>query len=282
MNGPNILARSLTDAKIEDQFHNLWQYHSQSDNHSKLACWALLFDLILNCPLLAQHILLGKVGFGINHEMYDFRTGRKKNLDLVLCTPAAPATPAAVKFSSLARKYGVNLTTAEEAQLNDMPILSRVSVGSVHIAIEAKACMTEHIKALPRLYDELNSSHLAIHGSADFAIAAGFAMVNISDSFLSPGRNKHNLSLSSPNITLHRQPEVSARTIAKLREIPRRTSQGAEGFDGLGIIVLSMINDGSPVQIVDTPPAPNATDPLNYDQMVRRISSLYSTKFGNI
>jgi uncharacterized RmlC-like cupin family protein len=39
-------------------------------------------------------------------------------------------------------------------------------VGAVLIALEAKACMTAHVKALPRLYDELNSSHQCVHGSS--------------------------------------------------------------------------------------------------------------------
>ena len=56
-------------------------------------------------------------------------------------------------------------------------------VGSVLLALEAKACMTAHIKALPRLYDELNSSQLTVHGAADQAIAAGLAIVNIATAF---------------------------------------------------------------------------------------------------
>jgi hypothetical protein len=152
----------------------------------------------------------------------------------------------------------------------------------VHVALEAKACMTEHIKALPRLYDELNSSHLAIHGSADFAIAAGFAVVNIAATFVSPGRNKHYVADGDFDVTSHRQPDVTVRTIEKLKEIPRRTQSGTEGFDALGIVVLEMKNDGSSVRIVSDAPAPTASDVWHYDQMIRRIASLYATKFGNV
>jgi len=282
MQGPSILARSLTRTQIEDKYNNSWQYHSQSDNHSKIACWALLFDLLQHCPLLVEHIIDEKVGFGINHEMHDFRTGRKKNLDLVLCTPGTADRGRPETFAGQAERYSVVLTSAERATLAKMPTLTRVTVGSVHAAIEAKACMTEHGKALPRLYDELNSSHLAIHGSADFAIAAGFAVINIADSFISTGRNKFDLKSRPAAITRHKQPSAAARTIAKLREIPRRTQQGAEGFDALGIVLLDMVNDGTPVKIVTKPPAPAAQDVLNYDQMIRRVASLYATKFGNV
>jgi len=58
--------------------------------------------------------------------------------------------------------------------------------------MEAKACMTAHQRALPRLYDELNSSHLTVHGAADHAIAAGFVMVNAATKFLSTDLNKKN------------------------------------------------------------------------------------------
>jgi hypothetical protein len=282
MDGPEILARSLTLAKIKDQYGNTWQYHSQSDNHSKLACWTLLFDVLQHCPLLVQHVQRGKVGFGINHQMYDFRTARTKNLDLVLCTPSGVPERNPESFAQEAGRYSVDLTAAQRTKLDAMPPLPCVSVGSVYVALEAKACMTEHVKALPRLYDELNSSHLAIHGSADFAIAAGYVVVNRADSFISPGRNKYNISVETPMITSLRQPAVSARAIDKMREIPRRTQQGAEGFDALGIVLLKLQNDGSAVEIVNTPPAPPAGDALHYDQLVHRIASLYATKFGNV
>jgi len=281
MYGPQLIARSLSLPSVNDSYGNLWQYHSRSDMHSKIACWALLFDLLQHCPLLIDHIREGKVGFGINHEMRDFKTARKKNLDLVLCTPGTGDTERQ-DFVSLAEKYRVLLNEAEHGILASLPALRRMPVGSVHLALEAKACMTEHIKALPRLYDELNSSHAAIHGSADFAIAAGFAVVNIAGTFVSPGRNKHPAADRPFEVTMHRQPDVTIRAIEKIKEIPRRTHSGTEGFDALGIVVLEMANDGSPVRVIDRPPAPISSDVLHYDQMIRRISSLYATKFGNV
>jgi hypothetical protein len=279
--GPTIVARSLSRPNVVDSHGNAWQYHSRSDQHSKIACWALLFDLFDTCPLLFDHVKAGKVGFGINHEMGDFKTGRKKNLDLVLCTPGTGAK-SPLDFAALARKYSVVLTAEEEERLAELPPIQCVPVGSVHVAVEAKACMTEHIKALPRLYDELNSSHLAIHGSADFAIAAGFAVVNIAATFVSPGRNTWEVRDGDYAVTTHRQPDVTIRTIDKLKEIPRRTQLGTEGFDALGIVVLEIKNDGSPVRVVTDAPAPAVGDVWHYDQMIRRIASLYATKFGNV
>lgn len=268
--------------RVTDKFGNLWQYHSRSDQHSKAACWALLFDLLQHCPLLRRHIAEEKIGFGINHEMRDFKNNRSKYLDLVICTPGTATKNDNLTFVDLAEQYHVELDAAQRAQLASYPALKRVSVGSVHLALEAKAAMTEHIKALPRLFDELNSSHLAIHGSADFAIAAGFAVVNYSATFVSPDRNKMSLKGQVPIVTKHVQPKATERTIKKLEEIPRRTHGGAEGFDALGIVVLELKNDGSAVSILNDPPAPASADVWHYDQMIRRISSLYANKFGTV
>ena len=64
------------------------QYHSRSDHHSKLCCWAIAFDLLATSSLLRQHVAEGKVCIGVNHTMVDFKTNRKKNLDLVIARPA--------------------------------------------------------------------------------------------------------------------------------------------------------------------------------------------------
>jgi hypothetical protein len=282
MDGPGILARSMSTPRITDKFGNVWQYHSRSDQHSKVACWALLFDLLHQCPLLREHVSNGKIGFGINHEMRDFKNNRSKYLDLVICTPGSTTYSQEMTFVDLAQQYHIDLTREQRVQLAGYPSLPRVAVGSVHLALEAKAAMTEHIKALPRLFDELNSSHLAIHGSADFAIAAGFAVVNYSATFVSSDRNKHNLARHAAVVTTHKQPKATERTIKKLEEIPRRTHGGADGFDALGIVVLELTNDGAPVTIVTQPPAPAPADVWYYDQMIRRIASLYANKFGNV
>jgi hypothetical protein len=272
----------MSTPRITDKFGNSWQYHSRSDQHSKVACWALLFDLLHQCPLLREHAAKGKIGFGINHEMRDFKNNRSKYLDLVVCTPGSTTYSQELTFVDLAMQYHVELTENQRAQLASYPLLRRVGVGSVHLALEAKAAMTEHIKALPRLFDELNSSHLAIHGSADFAIAAGFAVVNYAGTFVSTDRNKQSLGTNAAVVTTHKQPKATERTIKKLEEIPRRTHGGADGFDALGIVILELTNDGAPVRVVTHPPAPAPADVWYYDQMIRRIASLYANKFGNV
>ena len=280
MLGPEILARSLTIPNVIDNRGHEWQYHSRSDQHSKIACWVTLFDLLIESPLLRKHVSAGKVGFGINHEMREFSSGRKKNLDLVLCTPGS-GLAGGPNFVELAERYHVLLTTDETTRLDALPNLPRVPVGSVFLALEAKACMTEHVKALPRLYDELNSSHLAIHGASDDAIAAGFAVVNLAASFISPGRNPGGPKSADRVVTHHKQPAVTVRAIEKIKEIPRRLHSGTSGFDALGIVVMKLKNDDSSVEIVSTPPAPSIGEVWHYDQMIRRIAALYATRFAH-
>jgi hypothetical protein len=226
----------------------------------------------------------GVVGFGINHEMRDFKTGRKKDLDLVLCTPGTPDGRKAIgtTFASLVADNAIQLSHDELEQLASYPEVRRVPVGSVLLALEAKACMTAHVKALPRLHDELNSSHAAIHGASDSAIASGFVMVNLSDEFLSSDKNKFDLAKFPPAVTEHKQPKAAVRAIEKIREIPRRTRENEDGFDALGILVVHCRNEGSPVELVEAPPAPAPNDIFHYDSMIRRIASLYQSKFQSI
>jgi hypothetical protein len=277
MHGPDILVRSLNKPSIEDQYGNLWRYHSRSDRHSKVACWGLLFDLLNTCQLLRAHAESRSVVFGINHRMVDFKQNRKKDLDLVICTPAA--VDEKQTFADLAAKYDIVLTPKERAKLEALPDLHCGTVGAVHLALEAKACMTAHTRALPRLYDELNSSHLTIHGSSDLAIAAGLVMVNLAESFVSPGLNKHRLSRTSTVVTRHRQPAEAEKTVAKAKEIPRRSKTGTEGFDALAIIVVNCVNDATETMLVGSPPAPSPGDIFHYQMAVQRIAQLYEGRF---
>jgi len=279
--GPSILVRSMVP-RDGFQYGNEWQYHPRSDHHSKVACWGLLFDLLLNCPLLRAHAAAGLVGYGLNHEMRDFRSGRKKNLDMVVCRPrsgfAVGGAPAPT-FADEAVEIGVRLSVEEHALLQGLPRLCEAPVGAVHVALEAKACMTAFLKARPRLFDELNSSHLAIHGNSPHTIAAGLAMVNVSPEFISPSNNPFSLSDQTPRVNRHSQPHEAKQVIEKLREIPRRSRDGEEGYDAFGIIVVDCRNDGSPVRLIEDAPAPHVGDVDHYEMMVHRLTQLYEQKY---
>lgn len=280
MHGPEILVRTLSKATRTDRYGNRWQYHSRSDHHSKVACWGIIFDLLIASPLLRRHIGEGKVFFGINHEMRDFVQDRKKNLDLVLCSPGGIAT-GRHSLISLASDYEIELNPAEESILRGLPSLLSAPVGGVLLALEAKACMTAHQRALPRLYDELNSSHNTVHGATDQAIAAGFVMINAAPDYLSPDLNKKNRA-TDPDWSQSDQPRDATLAVEKVRQLPRRSKPGEQGYDALGIVVIDCRNDGSKVEQVLTPPAPRAGDIYHYGSMIDRLAHIYATRFKDI
>lgn len=279
MHGPDILVRTMSATQRRDRFGNVWQYHSRSDHHSKVACWGVIFDLLANTPLLRRHVESGTICFGINHEMRDFVHDRKKNLDVVLCTPNGK--PTRTTFRQLADEYGIALTAEELSIINDLPPLPRAQVGSVAMALEAKACMTAHQRALPRLYDELNSSHLTVHGASEQAIAVGFAMVNVAEDYLSPDLNKQNRA-DHPEWSHHRQPRDAQIAVDKIRQLPRRSKAGDVGYDAVAIVVVDMSNDGGPVTLINSLPAPRPGDIYHYDTMISRLSAIYATRFKDL
>jgi hypothetical protein len=281
MHGPEILVRTLSKVTRTDRYGNAWQYHSRSDHHSKVACWGVIFDLLTVTPLLRRHVDAGVVHFGINHEMRDFVHDRKKNLDVVLCTGSAPAVVPAQTLETLAGDYGITLEPEETAAFAKLPVLRRAPVGAVLMALEAKACMTAHQRALPRLYDELNSSHLTVHGATDQAIAAAFTMVNIAERYLSPDLNKRNFP-ADPEWSRHNQPRDATLAVDKIRQLPKRSKPGDTGYDALSIVVVDCANDGSPIKLVETPPAPQRGDIYAYASMIDRLSHIYATRFKDL
>jgi hypothetical protein len=283
MFGPDILARFLqSPSDTPDKYGNHWQYHPRSDRHSKVGCWGVAFDLLVTSSLLRAHAAAGKIVIGVNHKMTEFSTRREKALDLVIARPGQPGKSKNKTFASLADDFKIPLTEVERSALQALPSLKVAPVGSVLIALEAKAAMTEHVKALPRLYDELNSAHLCVHGASRQALAIAYVQVNLSDQFISPLRNKHVLNGGNVDVTDHSQPRVTERVLEKVSEIPRRSNSSDTGYDGIGVTVLKVRNDLGPVEIVNDPPAPSAGDAFNYGNMIMRMATEYDTVFANI
>ena len=68
-----------------------------------------------------------------------------------------------------------------------------------------------------------------------------------------------------------------SRRRAAMAEIRRRSGGSGTGFDAIGMMVVDMANDGSPVRVVDEPPVP-----FTYDAMVRRVAHEYAANFSRI
>jgi hypothetical protein len=254
-----------------------------------ILCWGIFFDLMRRDSLIAKHVADGKVAFGINHTMNDFAHNRKKDLDLVICKRGAPTSYTTSRghtinnFHDMVAAYGIDLTPSETKDLAAIATAPLTSVASALVALEAKAAFTEFTKARPRLYDELNSSHLTIHGDTDSAIAAAFVIVNLADTFISPLRAPWTIDAAHPApINRHRQPAATVSVIEKILQIPRRSATGGPGYDAIGLTVIDCKNDGTPIQLVSAPPAPQPGEPFFYDTFIDRLETIYATRFSAV
>ena len=283
MHGPDLLARYLAVPGPADKYGQHWQYNSRSDRHSKVGCWGVAFDLLSQSSLMQQHALAGKIVLGVNHEMRDFHTDRAKVLDLVIARPASTPPADGPTFRGLIEQYGVELSKEQRDLLDSLPDIKIAPVGAVLVALEAKAAMTAHVKALPRLYDELNSSHLAIHGASNQALAIAYVQINNATRFLSSVVNSKAMSKGlDAEYTPHRQPGDTVRVLEKVAQMPRRSGKNGNGFDAIGVTVLDFVNDGGPVTVIDGPPAPQPGSNFHYDGMIVRMANEYDATFAHI
>jgi hypothetical protein len=286
----------MTVPRVRSKGTHLWQYHPRSDHHSKVSCWGILFDLLVHSSLLREHVRAGNVAFGINHTMVNFTNGKKKDLDLVVCRPAAggddAGTPrrkakgrgkgAPATFQEMVGTYAIELSDEEREILESFPTVPVRPVGSVLMALEAKAAMTEFAKARPRLYDELESSQVTVHADTNHAIAVGLALVNGSDTFVSPTANPC-IAYGAPlKISKHAQPRQLDLTIEHLKALPRRANLDSAGFDALAVVAVDCKNDGkTPVTIIEEEPAPQPGDVVHYESMINRTVGWYASRFPN-
>jgi hypothetical protein len=284
MDGPEIIAHTFSQPSVPDKNGNSWQYKSRSDRHSKVVCWALLFDLLQHCSLLRQHIESGKVVFSLGQKMYDHESGGDKKLDLVLAVPGQRGSrpERASTLQDLALQWSVRIGEEQQRVLADLPKITDGPVGEILVAVEVKACMTQHKRAFPRLLNELSASHAAIHGDTDSALAVGLAIVNASTTFVSPGRNNDDLSVVDVEVNQHRQPGDAAYAIEKLEQVRQRSGARRHGYDAFGIVAVDMANDGSPVNVVRHRPAPEPDSTFFYDQVIRRVGERYGDAFSGL
>lgn len=143
----------------------------------------------------------------------------------MVARPTGRSTGKRRSLADLAAHWNIDLDKSQQADLSELPPLleGHLSGSGTLLALEAKAAMTAHAKAAPRLYDELNSSHLTVHGASSQAIAVGLVMVNASETFISPERQSEG---SRSELSIHKQPDDVIRIINKVKEIKRRSGTG--------------------------------------------------------
>lgn len=275
MKGPEILARTMSKATRRGGSSRPWQYHSRSDEHSKVACWTLLFDLLVECDALRADASAGRVGFGINHVMVG---PINKTLDLVLTlVPPQRHAKARHSFAEFVKVLGIELSAADSAALESLPEIRhdhKEDVSEVAVALEAKACMTEHVKSLPRLHAEILATGYLAKKAVPRCISISYSLVNAAPSFVTPS--------GAGKINLHHPPEDAKRVTEMIRTaVPTVSDARDYGYDAVGVTLLDCRNDGSPVRVVNDPLiAPALTDRIHYERMIRSVCSEYRARFG--
>jgi hypothetical protein len=276
MRGPEILARTMSRGSSRGTSAKSWQYHSRSDAHSKVACWCVLFDLLLECDVFRQGVGLGRVGFGINHVMVG---PINKTLDLVV-TRLSMQRPRRKRcsFVDLVETYQIDLNADDRALLLELPVfesdLKRDDVSEVAIALEAKACMTEHSKSLPRLHAEILATGFLARQASPQCITVSYSMINAAPEFVTPSKEG--------KTNRHSQPDDAAKVVEMIsRALPRAQQLPGLGYDVIGVTVVNCRNDGSPVTLVDRDPAPKRDSPIHYERMITGLCGAYRQRFGN-
>ena len=172
------------------------------------------------------------------------------------------------RFCELPDAFDMELTDCPAIDARPrFPTPSKGAVGAVHLALEAKACMTAFSKSYPRLYDELNSSHAVIHGASNRALAVGLAIINVADEFVSPvGKRNATTSRGTRSARSRRSSSCpGARAtkgrIRRSRDRPRRPAQRWKPGD--------------------TRRSPRVPVNYEYERMIVRIANEYDVRFRN-
>lgn len=273
MEGPRILARSLGHS-VERGDGEAWQYNGRSNLHARQVSWAIFFDLIATCDVFAAHVARGAVGFVLDYQL---QSRLQRRVHFAICRVGNPDGLASARtFAQLGRDIGIVLTPDQEAILGALPVFreeARDDAGELLVAVEAKACMTDHSGAIPRLFSEMLAGGYLAKQAVPDAITVAHTLVNASASFVSSSNAKPKKHPSSG-------PEAVVRMIKEA--IPTAQEARNIGFDAVGVTVVNCVNDGSPVELVTTAPAPRRSDPHHYDWMISNLCSTYTAKFSRL
>ena len=260
---PEILIRSLNGVKTAG-----WHYNPRSDRHSIIKCLGTLLDLVRSSPLLESQLLERKVVFGINSKVGN------KYLDLVIGLPEVWAGSQLPRsFGEWSNQVDLQWDPSELSCLDKIGDLQEGTIGLPLLAIEAKAVMTDHAGALPRVSDELERFRFRVQ---DQAINAALVMVNTAEDFISPGRNGYDPTRFPLNVSTHKQPSDAEKVLGMLSKLPLREDKSA-GFDSIGVVCLDCPNNGQPSTLCDLAP-----QELSYPYLVERLSGRYEQRFSSL
>lgn len=223
-------------------------YHPRSDKHSNVLAACVVSDLVRHCPAIRRKAEEGDLVYSLNFPLL---TGTAEwNVDLVLGRPA----------------MGSDVKPEAGA-------IARAVPSTVQVAIEFKAVMTEHRKAVKNRKRDFESHHDHVHRYDDRAIAGGLLVVNASPTFKSPLR---------PSATVHRQPiRLVTHCVSEMRAVAVRSRPGDVGLEAKGVVVVSL-DPAEPggATFLTTPPAPPVGDPMQYDAFIQTLCSRFIERYS--
>lgn len=182
-------------------------YHPRSDKHSNCLAESIASDLFERCECIQRHARDGKIVYSLNFVL---RAGTAEwNVDLVVGPPAVPA-----EFVG--------------------PHIPPGTPSRAWIAVELKAVMTEHRKAVKNRKRDLEAHHEHVHNVNKEAIAGGVVIINASESFRSPLRS---------DSTAHRNPaSLVEHCIDELRSVSARGGSTGYGLEAKCALIVSVDN----------------------------------------
>jgi hypothetical protein len=223
-------------------------YHPRSDKHSNALAEAMVNDFLDASPRMADDARKGHLVYDLN---FVIRAGTSDwNVDLVLGAPP-PGTPAPAPGARV----------------------SRTKPSTVRIAIEIKAVMTEHHKAVKNRKRDFEAHHEHVHRYNNQTIAGGVLVVNGAATFKSPLRSE---------VTVHKNPlQLVKHCVQEMRNVTIRPGLQGEGLEAKAVLVVDVTNqDLAATRFLAEQPAPSVGDPLHYDAFVQAVASLYAQRFG--
>jgi len=223
-------------------------YHPRSDKHSNALSECIVEDLLEHCSVMQRRAARGTLVYSLNFTLF---TGTSEwKVDLVLGEPAPGQPP---------------------PSLPNRIVCTPPS--TVQIAIELKAVMTEHRKAVKNRKRDFEAHHDHVHRYNRRALAAGLLVVNAASVFKSPLR---------PNPTVHRNPDkLVSHCVSEMRAVSQRNTIDGVGLDAKAVIVVDFDNQNlSRAKYRFTAGAPRVGDPLHYDAFIQSICTLFAERFG--
>ena len=151
-------------------------------------------------------------------------------------------------------------------------LIRKAAPATVQIAIELKAVMTEHRKAVKNRTRDLEAHHEHVHNYNNQTVAGGVLIINAAKTFRSPVRD---------GVTVHRDPEkLVVHCINELRSVATRGGSTGYGLEAKCAIVLDADNQNlANGCYVTTSPAIPVGDPLHYDAFIRTICEQKARRF---